>query len=139
MYIVKKQKAIVEELCIQGTSGEEELKISVNLNIDSILSNYNKARQELSRNQRAMEENPKSEEAAIALGAATVHLFEIIFGEENTKKILDCYENRYVEMLGDVAPFISEVIEPQIREAVKTRSEKYLSLMERRKATEPQK
>lgn len=139
MYIVKKQKRITEELCIQDASGKEELKILVDLDVDGMIENYNRARQGLSENRRALEENPESEDAAIALGAATVHLFEIIFGGENTEKILACYQNRYTEMLEDIAPFILEVIEPQLNAAAKARADKYRKVMERRKAAEPQK
>ena len=133
MYIVKKQRKIEEELCIQSADGKDELKITVSLDVDDILANYNKARRELGKNQRAMEENPKSEEAMIALGASIVHLFEIIFGEEDTKKILDCYENRYIEMLGDIAPFIAEVIQPQIEAAVRSREDKYRAIVDKRR------
>ncbi len=49
------------------------------------------------------------------LGGAVVDLLEAVFGEADTKTIVDFYDNRYVEMCQEVVPFITEVVIPQVR------------------------
>lgn len=50
-------------------------------------------------------------------GNAILKLFELIFGEENTAKIVKFYESNYEEMAIEVTPYINEVIVPKIQAA----------------------
>lgn len=56
-----------------------------------------------------------AEELVTELGQAVIGFFEIIFGEEDTKVILEFYEGNYIEMALEVMPFIQEKILPTVR------------------------
>lgn len=47
-----------------------------------------------------------------ATGRATVELFSLLFGADNTNELLDFYENDYTAMIADLAPYIVEYIFP---------------------------
>ncbi len=55
-----------------------------------------------------------TQETMDELGHRMCALFEIIFGEENTVKILEYYEHNYVEMLTKIYPYIRDVAMPKI-------------------------
>ena len=66
------------------------------------------------------------------LGAAVVDLFEAVFGKEDTKTILDFYENRYVEMCQEVVPFITQIVIPEVRKIAKQNKKAALAGYSRR-------
>ena len=55
------------------------------------------------------------EELVAKLGQTVIDFFEAIFGEEDTKTILEFYEGNYIEMVLEVVPFIQEKILPVSR------------------------
>lgn len=117
---------IVEQLEIEdnGTT----LTLNVDINVDQIMSRYNKAQYSIAiANQaaHAATNDADMEKAEEMMGEAVLNLFEVIFGEEQTKKIVNIYENRALEMLSDIAPFIADVIQPRINEAQQRIAERY--------------
>lgn len=124
MYVVKNNHEIKEDLCIQ-TPGKPDVVIHVHINVDKIMFKYNRARKNIGEMQHRLEEDPESEEAMTGYGAAILSLFELLFGEENTQKIVDVYENRYTDMLSDISPFIVEVVTPKMEDAVQNYVEKF--------------
>lgn len=125
MYQIKRNH-IVEELEIEDNG--KTLKINVDINVDSMLKAYNKAQYKIA--QASMDAKKAAEEkdmsmAEEAMGNAVLGLFEVIFGEEQTKQIVDFYDNKALEMLGDIAPFITEVVAPRFKEAQDRISESY--------------
>ena len=52
-------------------------------------------------------------------GEAIVDLMVLLFGEANAVTIIDFYDQNYPEMLLEVMPFIQQVIQPKLEEAVK--------------------
>lgn len=60
-------------------------------------------------------------------------VLQIIFGEENTQKILAFYENNYSEMFMQIYPFISEAIIPKISEVGKRKAEELKALYKGRR------
>lgn len=115
MYVVKQKKHIVEELRLQNE--RETLDLKVDLWIDDVFHKYNKIRLMLGEAQHDLQENPTSEKAQASYGSALVAFFSLIFGAENTEKMLQFYDGRYSDLLEDVAPFIVDVIQPQVQAA----------------------
>lgn len=124
-YKIKRKHTIEDELIIDDLNGKEALRIPVNIYIDDILAQYNLLRRILGEAQHNVEENPTSEKALIGLGEAVVALFNLIFGDEWSSKLLEFYDNRWSEMLEDVAPFIAECIQPKINMAMRDRADKF--------------
>ena len=109
---------IYEELCFED--GDKTLNLNVDINVDSILSAYTKAQYAIAKASKDAKEaaNEKDvDKAQDAIGNAILGLFTIVFGEDQTKQITEFYDGRTLEMLGDVIPFITDVVEPKIAEA----------------------
>ena len=66
-----------------------------------------------------------------AMGNAIIGLFKVVFGAKQTDQILQIYDNRALEMLGDIAPFIAEVIAPRVQEAQQRIQERYKQVSRR--------
>lgn len=133
MYQIKRNH-IVEDLEIEDNG--KTLQIKVDINVDTMLKAYTNAQYKIAQAsidaQKAAEEKDM-EKAEEAMGNAVLGLFEIVFGPEQTKKIIKFYDNKSLEMLGDIAPFISEVIAPRFKEAQDRIKESYKQVSRRGK------
>lgn len=128
MYKVQRKQTIEDELVIENSKGEETLRLPVKLYVDDVLGQYNRLRRMLGEVQYNAEQNPTDDKALTALGMTVMAFFSLIFGEEGTQKLGKYYENRWTEMLQDVAPFISECINPQIDAAMRQRADRFRSI-----------
>ena len=54
-------------------------------------------------------------------------VFDVIFGEDGTKKLISFYDGNFNGMLLDVFPFINDEIMPKIRAASADRREQMLA------------
>jgi len=122
---LKRSSIIKEELKV----GDEVIKI--NLNPNELLNNFRKkqleivrAEQEVRKLQQEGVKKEKLGEAIEIYGQSIISLFELIFGEENTIKILNFYEGNYTEMAQEVIPYINETITPKIQEVAKEKKKK---------------
>ena len=113
MYQIVRNR-VVEDLELDDNG--KKLVIHVDFNVDNMLRRYLQAAGELSKAQAALKDG--STEARVeALGEAILNVFSVVFGDEQTKLIVDFYDGAYMEMLAEVAPFISDVVAPKISEA----------------------
>ena len=113
---------VVEDLKV--TDNDRELVLHVDINVDQILQRYAAATKALTEAQQATQKGI-TEERVEALGKAIIGVFEVIFGTEQTEKLVDFYGESYTEMLADVAPFVNDVVAPKINEAQQRIMEKY--------------
>lgn len=133
MYQIKRNH-LVEELEIEDNG--ETLILTVDINVDSMLKKYNQAQYRIAQasiNAKAAAGEKDIAKAEEAMGEAVLALFEVIFGENQTKKILEFYDERTLEMLGDIAPFISEVVAPAFQKAQTRITERYKQVNRRGK------
>lgn len=128
MYKAKRKQTIEDELVIENSKGEEALRLPVKLHVDDVLAQYNRLRMILGEAQHNAQEDPTDEKAVTMLGCAIIALFKLIFGEDGGQKLVDYYEERYTEMLADVAPFVTEVINPQMQAAMMERAKRFRKL-----------
>lgn len=117
MYELKRAKKIEELIKL----GDKELKVS--LSFESIardfIVRYNtvvKAENEVEAYKNNTEDIDKLSEAMNAYEVAILNLLQLIFGVENTKEILNYYEENYIEMVYEVMPFLTEVIVPKLKQ-----------------------
>lgn len=132
MFELKRSEKIVEQIKL----GDEI--IEVNLNAGAIQARFTKGYNELLRAQNALNGATSDTLDAVSdkleqYGNAVVGVLQVIFGEENTQKILAFYENNYSEMFTQIYPFIVEVIIPKISEASKRKTEELKALYKGRK------
>ena len=116
MYELKRRERIVEHVKL----GDETLEI--NIDPEEKAQEYQRAQADIIKAQDAIKEARKEgkpgAEVLQRYGEAIVQFLRVIFGQENTEKILVFYENRYVEMSGEVLPFVVGVIKPRMDKAV---------------------
>lgn len=133
MYQIKRNH-IVEDLEIEDNG--KVLKLSVDINVDTMLRAYNNAQYKIA--QASIDAKKATEEkdvtaAQVAMGDAVLSLFEVVFGEAQTKQIVKFYDNKPLEMLGDIAPFIADVVAPKFQDAQKKIEESYRQVSRRGK------
>ena len=105
MYQIQRTKPFEDtiELCDSGEA--LQIKYSVTITPD------------FARNARALQvkiidlqRRSKTEQEFESLGRAIVDLFELIFGVENTQKIVSFYEGDYANMLMDLFPYLRNTV-----------------------------
>jgi hypothetical protein len=112
-----KRATKIEEVVALGDSGET---ISINLNVGQIARDFNTrynaiVRAQLEIKQLGDGKTPEAlEKVMISYGEALISLFQLVFGEEGTAKVLAFYQHNYLEMTGEVFPFIIDVVMPKI-------------------------
>lgn len=132
-YVIKKAAHVQDEVKIQD--GEKELTVSVNIYVDQVMGSFEKYRRQIGAAQKNIQDITKSDkvpedkvaEAYAALGEAVVAFFSLLFGEEQTQKILDFYDGRSASMLADFIPYITEKIVPEVQKAQKEVAARYTS------------
>lgn len=131
MYQIKRNH-LVEELEFEDNG--KKLTVKVDINPDTILKQYNKAQYKIAQASEDAKKAANEKEMAKAeeaMGNAVLGLFEVVFGEAQTQKIIKFYDNKTLEMLGDIAPFISDVVAPQINAAQERIKERYIQVSKR--------
>lgn len=141
-YKVTRSQRVKEELELCNEHGEVVEVIEIDVDVDVILGEYKKRAKAFSEIEQQIKEVQKKgdllmfEKTAQAYGEAIVNLFELLFGSENTERILLFYENRYIEMAVELIPFIQAVIAPTIKNATekkKTQIKNMYSRSDRRR------
>ncbi len=135
-YQIKKSSRITEELEFLDDNGQVALHIDVEIDVDKIVSSYRATEIKLIDLNKAAQS--KSPEALSAYGEAIVEFFSLIFGAENTEKILAYFDGKYTDMFIMISPFIQDVVKPAIAASVKQKrqmiaSNSGLSRQQRRK------
>jgi tRNA U54 and U55 pseudouridine synthase Pus10 len=121
-YQVKKHKRLQEKLELLNYDGKIAHTLNIELDADVMATQISKKYIALVHAQKnlALAQQNASEEGTNkvleVIGETVVDLFETVFGEENTKIVVDFYENRYIEMCQEVLPFVVNVIIPKVRE-----------------------
>lgn len=125
MYKVKRNH-LVEDLQIEDNGKTLDLKVDIN--IDSILQQYNRAQYRIAKaaqDAKTAANDNDMEKVEEEMGNAVLALFEVVFGHDQTQKIIEFYDNKAFEMLGDLSPFITDVVQPKVQEAQKAIEERY--------------
>jgi len=121
-YQASRHKRVQEVLELLDDKGNVAHTLHVDLDADVMakqISAKHLALVQAQRNMVATQQNVKdgdTDKALEVIGNTLVDLFEAVFGDENTKAILNFYENRYIEMCQEVLPFVVNVIIPRVRE-----------------------
>lgn len=119
MYEFKRSKKINEQIKI----GEEVLTVS--LAVDDIAKEFNvrynaviRAEQEVEKYKNDTDNTDQFQTVLDAYSNAIINLIQLVFGDENTEKILTFYEDNYIEMMYEVIPFITNVVVPKMKDHI---------------------
>lgn len=115
MYEIKKSKNLVEDLKI--SDGDKELVVHVDINLDKIARKFSVLQAEFAITKKEVDENPNNLNAVAKLGDLTISILNMLFGEVETARMMEFYEEKYIDLITDVFPFITSVIIPKLREA----------------------
>ncbi len=118
-YKIKKQHNIIEDIELLAEDNSVSMTIHVDINPDAIAKDYRHIQLELIHAQKAV--NNKSDNAFEQFEKAVISMFNLIFGEKNTDKLLEYFDGEYTEMSVQLAPFITNVVQPAIKQSVKNK------------------
>lgn len=65
------------------------------------------------------------EQATAAFGEALCRLMGLLFGDENMERIVKFYDGRFIEMFGEILPFLTRVIIPAMERAIREMRESW--------------
>jgi hypothetical protein len=127
MYELKRSKKICEQIKL----GDELIEIS--LDAGAIHSRFIKSYRAVEVAEDALKDVTSDNmtgtgEKLEAYGNAVAGVLQVVFGEENTQKILSFYEGNFIEMFGEIYPLLTTVIMPKINEVTKRKSENIKAL-----------
>lgn len=130
-YQIQKSPHVREEVTV--TDDGRELTVNVDVDVHQIMTRYNGAVQKIREAEDEIKKLREGEglnpdnigEAYAALGRAIMNLFNLLFGEEQTNRIMEFYEGNSAEMLADFVPFLQDVVTPKIRDAQLQISRRY--------------
>lgn len=120
MYVIERKKRIKESLKI--VSDKEELILTVDLDIDYATQQYWKYYEKLHLCHEELKKEPNNAQKIELFGNAVLALCSFIFGEEQTKKIVEFYNERYTEIFSDILPFLTDVVFPMLKSESKKRA-----------------
>lgn len=115
MFVAKRRKKEIETFALADENGEIVKTFDINCDPETRLLEYNRTKNKIIAAEKIINEAP-NEENYERYGRAVVDMLGVFFGEDAVDEILDFYEGNYSEMLLEVFPFITEIIEPKMRE-----------------------
>jgi hypothetical protein len=119
-YQIKKTTQRTRET-LQIVDGDTIVDIPVDIYVDDVIRDYVRVTDQL----KNIGTDPEK------LGTAVVEMMQLVFGADGAQKLLDLYQNRYMDMIGDIYPFVKDVVEPQLVKAMKDKTSRYTSLLSR--------
>lgn len=124
MYTLVQNQNFLDDIQLQKADGSTEtLHISLVITPD-IIKRYRQLQVKL----MALEKERKSglnEETVVKVGAAVVDVFNLLFGENNTQKLLEFYKNDFTQMVTELFPYIQGEIVPRFQQAAKARKQAF--------------
>lgn len=119
----KRSRTIQEDFELVDENGNVVHTLHVSLDADDMTVKISRkytalvrAMSETTEMKRKAESAEELENCMEKLGQAVIDMLEAVFGVEDTKTIVEFYENRYIEMSREVLPFISQVVIPRMQE-----------------------
>lgn len=119
----KRSRTLQEDFELVDENGNVVHTIHVSLDADDMTVKISRkytalvrAMSETTEMKRKAESAEELENCMEKLGQAVIDMLEAVFGVEDTKTIVEFYENRYIEMSREVLPFISQVVIPRMQE-----------------------
>lgn len=115
-YQAKRNKVFKEEFQLVDENGKIVKTIFVELDPSAVAQNLSRKYIDLQKALAAVNKAEHNKERMYeTVGNAMKDILETVFGEDDTKTIIEFYDERYIEMCKEVLPFVSEIVVPQVR------------------------
>ncbi len=137
-YQVSRSKHIKDVLELCDEDGNVVQTLDIDIDADVICTQYRKRQIEIINAERQLKEVQRNglqsdiDAAFFAYSNAVKEIFLLVFGEENTKIIIDFYNGQYIEMSVQLVPYIYNVIAPALEDALKRRKAQVKSAYKRK-------
>lgn len=134
MYNLMRSVCITETLCLRNKDNTVAEEIKLLVDVDTIAADFITKQDTLLAARKSLKAAQKRgnergfAQAYELYASAIVDFFEVVFGKENTCKILEFYDGRYVEMLMQVLPFINESFVPAVYRSIEYRKKQLKKL-----------
>lgn len=123
MYQIKQSKPFHDQLSIETKTGETKV-FDVTINITPQLAkDYRAIQIKLLELNKKHNENKEDFSVITGIGECVVDTMKLLLGEENTKELVEIYDEDYTSMLYDVFPYINEVIVPEIQKIAREKKQ----------------
>lgn len=138
-YQAKRSRKVVEDFELVNENGQIEVALHVELDAGSMAEKISRkyiallhAQKDVSNIHAEINSATEVKDAYMRLGMAVTDIIESVFGTEDTKQILEFYDNNYVDMVKEVIPFISTVVLPRLRSQAQQNKQEILSKYDRK-------
>lgn len=121
-YQIKKTNRITEDVEFLGENGEVELTVELDIDVEKIAGDFRKAQIAVINAEKAAKEK-QTDEMLETYGKAIIEFIRLIFGDENTQKLIKYFDNRYIDLLFQTMPFIYDVVVPSIEKSVRQKKQ----------------
>lgn len=116
MFTVIQPQQYIDDIKLQRADGTSEiLHIALNLT-PQVLGRYRQLQVKLLNVQKQSSDDPSKVEE---IGKIVIELFQLLFGEQNTQKLLEFYDDDFVSMCSEMFGYIQDSILPQINKVAK--------------------
>lgn len=111
--VVNRKSLVNKRLVVKD--GLKRLCVKVNFRVDDIAKLYTKAQTMLVKAEKDLKNEP-TEENMTKYGECAIELFNVVFGKEQTQKLLKFFDGNRLEMLVCCFGFIADEIVPAFKE-----------------------
>ena len=130
-YQIKKKKHIIKQLELLNDKGKPEKTLSIDIVVDDFRNRYPSVMADIRKAQSMIDEKGQDNVEAIAASQIAIKaLFVLVFGQQQTKTLIEYYENRYFEGFMDIIPFVTDEIMPEVQKAVNEENARISSIMQ---------
>lgn len=112
-YKLSRSKKLVERIEL-----DDGTLIDININVGEMSLNFNKEYNKVTRI-KLLETNAENIEL---LGQAAIDFYAFVLGKENVEKLIDYYDNNYLEMIEQITPFVEDVVKPTMIKYIKEKN-----------------
>lgn len=119
-YQAKRTKVFKEEFQLVDENGQIAKTLMVELDPSMVAQNLSRKYVDLQKALTAVNNAESNKEKMYeTVGKSMKEIMETVFGKEDTKTIVEFYDERYIEMCREVLPFVSEIVVPKVRKLAK--------------------
>ncbi len=134
-YQARRSKLFKEEFELIDENGEIAKTLYVELNPMTVAQQLSEKYLALQRSLTSVKEAQKEENGKTyeTVEMAMKDILETVFGDEDTKTIIEFYDGRYLEMCREILPFVKDVVVPKVRELAQEERKNIISGYSRKK------
>lgn len=121
MYTLVQNENFLDDIQLEKADGTTEtLHVSLLVTPDTI-KKYRQMQIRLMELEKKRKASPGDDETVAQIGQAVVDVFDLLFGAENVRKLLEFYRQDFTQMMAEMFPYIQNVILPKFQQAAKLR------------------